>query len=55
MEHQICLAWGQLDVIRTPPEITTDFFYSASLAMEAYTKRTLQDPEGQGQKNGKMA
>jgi uncharacterized protein YecE (DUF72 family) len=25
--HGICLAWSQLDSLRTPPELTTDFFY----------------------------
>ncbi len=25
--HDICLAWSQLDSLRTPPELTTDFFY----------------------------
>jgi len=25
--HQICLAWSQLDVLPTPPELTTDFVY----------------------------
>jgi uncharacterized protein YecE (DUF72 family) len=25
--NHICLAWSQLDVIQTPPEVTTDFVY----------------------------
>lgn len=25
--HSICLVWSQLDSLRTPPELTTDFFY----------------------------
>ncbi|MGH9879347.1 MAG: DUF72 domain-containing protein [Nitrososphaerales archaeon] len=25
--NNICLAWSQLDAIRTPPEVTTDFVY----------------------------
>jgi len=25
--HNMCLAWGQLDSIGTPPELTTDFLY----------------------------
>jgi uncharacterized protein YecE (DUF72 family) len=26
-KYKICLVWSQQDVIQTPPEITTDFFY----------------------------
>jgi uncharacterized protein YecE (DUF72 family) len=26
-KHEICLAWSQLDDIRTPPVVTTDFIY----------------------------
>jgi uncharacterized protein YecE (DUF72 family) len=26
-KNNICMAWNQLDIIQTPPELTTDFFY----------------------------
>jgi uncharacterized protein YecE (DUF72 family) len=26
-KNEICLVWSQLDAIRTPPKLTTDFFY----------------------------
>jgi len=40
-DNNICLAWGQLDIMRTPAELTSDFLYLASLETEALTSETL--------------
>lgn len=40
-KHRICLAWSQQDAIRTPPEITTDFFYLRFIGDRSIAERDL--------------
>jgi uncharacterized protein YecE (DUF72 family) len=50
-QHNICLAWSQLDTIQTPPEITTDFIY-----LRFTGDRSVDDKDiGSAQKDKEMA
>jgi uncharacterized protein YecE (DUF72 family) len=40
-KNNICLVWNQLDIVRTPPVVTTDFTYIRFIGDRSISERTL--------------